>query len=145
MSRLDLMVDRKADPVRRIEVINGTGRRRRWSEDDKARVLEESLRPGAIASEVARRHGLTPQQLFTWRRRARLPADAGDNEPPAFVPTVVDPPKAEGESPTKIPKKVAGGLAPIVELEIGLAHVWIWRDAEPAMVRTIIGALKDSK
>jgi Transposase len=57
--------------VRRIEVITGTGRRRRWSSDDKARILLESLKPGANVSEVARRHGLSPQQLFGWQREAR--------------------------------------------------------------------------
>ena len=103
MSRLDLMVDRKGDTVRRVEVISGTGRRRRWSEDEKAQVLEESLRPGAVVSEIARRHGLTPQQLFTWRRRARLPPAAGDNEPPAFVPAFVESAKVVAESRAKVP------------------------------------------
>lgn len=57
--------------VRRIELITGTGRRRRWSGDDKARIIIESLKPGANVSEVARRNGLSPQQLFGWRRGAR--------------------------------------------------------------------------
>ncbi|WP_209490463.1 transposase [Xanthobacter flavus] len=46
--------------------------RRRWTADDRARILEETLAPGAVVSAVAHRHGLSPQQLFTWRReRAR--------------------------------------------------------------------------
>ena len=57
--------------VRRIELITGTGRRRQWSTGDKARILLESLEPGANVSEVARRNGLSPQQLFGWRREAR--------------------------------------------------------------------------
>jgi transposase len=57
--------------VRRIELITGTGRRRRWSSDDKARIVLESLEAGATVSEVARRHGLSPQQLFAWRREVR--------------------------------------------------------------------------
>nr|WP_249157506.1 transposase [Bradyrhizobium diazoefficiens] len=48
-----------------------TGRRRWFSKDDKARIVEETLVPGAVVSEIARRHGLTPQQVFTWRRQAR--------------------------------------------------------------------------
>ena len=52
--------------ARRLEVITETGRRRWFSKDDKARIVEETLAPGAVVSEIARRHGLTPQQLFTW-------------------------------------------------------------------------------
>jgi hypothetical protein len=58
--------------VRRIELVTGTGRRRRWSSDDKARIVEESLRPGANVSEVAQHNGQSPQQLFSWRRAAHV-------------------------------------------------------------------------
>jgi len=51
--------------VRRFEVITGAIGRWRWSADDRAQLLEETLVPGAVVSEVARRHGLTAQQLFT--------------------------------------------------------------------------------
>ena len=61
----------EATEVRRLEVITGTGRRRQFSEDSKALIVEETLVPGAVVSEVARRHGLSPQQVFTWRRQAR--------------------------------------------------------------------------
>src|SRR5271168_4882028 len=57
--------------VRRIELITGIGRRRRWSREDKARIVVESLAGGVSVSEVARRHGLSPQQLFAWRHAAR--------------------------------------------------------------------------
>ena len=43
--------------------------------DDKARIIAETLEAGAVVSEVARRHGLRPQQLFTWRREARKLAE----------------------------------------------------------------------
>ncbi|WP_377827946.1 transposase [Bradyrhizobium lupini] len=75
--------------ARRLEVITETGRRRWFSKDDKARIVEETLVPGAVVSEIARRHGLTPQQVFTWRRQARrLPTPMADDPP--FVPAVVD-------------------------------------------------------
>ena len=68
--------------VRRIELITGTGRRRRWPCDDKARIVEESLKPDATVSEVARRNGLSPQQLFAWRRAAHaLFNDGADTTP----------------------------------------------------------------
>jgi transposase len=63
--------------VRRLEVITGTGRRRRFSSEDKARIVEETLAPGAVVSAVARRYGLTPQQVFTWRRQARAHSPSG--------------------------------------------------------------------
>lgn len=69
--------------VRRIELITGTGRRRRWSSDDKARIVEESLRPGANVSEVARHNGLNPQQLFSWRRAAHTLFQEGADATPA--------------------------------------------------------------
>jgi transposase len=81
----------KATGVRRLEVITGTGGRRRFSEDDKARIIEETLAPSAVISEVARRHGLSPQQLFRWRRQARRHAvDANPDPAAAFVPAIVD-------------------------------------------------------
>lgn len=52
-------------PVRRFEVFTSPGRRRDWSEEEKARTAAESYEPGASASGVARRHALSPQRLFT--------------------------------------------------------------------------------
>src|SRR5512144_760737 len=74
---------------RRIEVITGVERRRKWAAQEKAAIVAESLAEGAVVSEVARRHGLSPQQVFGWRARLRKavrsaasPRDAR----PAFVP-----------------------------------------------------------
>ena len=77
--------------MHRVEVITGTGRRRRFSEDDKALVIEETLAPGAVVSEIARRHGLSPQQLFGWRRQARKPVSTNtETAEPLFVPALVE-------------------------------------------------------
>ena len=91
MSRLDLTLDPKAAAGRRVEVITGGGGRRRWSEGEKARAVEASLEPGAVVSAVARQHGVTPQQLFSWRREARRKAAAEDvSLADGFVPVVVE-------------------------------------------------------
>ena len=55
----------------RVDVLDGLGRRRRWSQDDKARIVEETLAPGAKVTEVARRNGVAASVVFTWRRQAR--------------------------------------------------------------------------
>lgn len=62
------------------EVTTGSVPRRRWSSADKARIVRESLQPGAVASEVAARYGLTRWQLYDWRRKARV-ATGGSSVP----------------------------------------------------------------
>lgn len=55
--------------VERVEVFGPIQRRRRYSVDEKLRVLEEAAQPGITISFVARRHGISPSLLFHWRRR----------------------------------------------------------------------------
>lgn len=134
MSRLDHALDPKSGPVHRIEVITGGGeRRRRWSDDEKAEAIEESLRSGAVVSEVARRRGLTPQQLFSWRREARRKAVAEVAFTPVVVESVVDAARSQERDPDP---------SYVIELNIGGANVWVWRDAPAGMVSAIISALK---
>ncbi len=134
--------------VRRLEVINGAGGRRRWSADEKAGIVAETLEPGAVVSEVARRHGLTPQQVFTWRREARRATLAGGAEGedrPAFVPAVLEAPTPpEPKKPRRrraLARQAGRGTAPI-ELEIDGVVVRIGRGADAATVATVIAALR---
>jgi transposase len=53
----------------RVEVVTSVQRRRRWSTAEKVRMVEEAMQPGMSVSYVARRHGIAPSQLFTWKRR----------------------------------------------------------------------------
>jgi transposase len=53
--------------VQRLEVVN-TGRRRRWSEDEKLRIVEESFQGHRQVSATARRHDISPSLLFSWRK-----------------------------------------------------------------------------
>ena len=78
-------------PVHRLEVFTGAGRRRTWSDEDKARIVAEIVASGESVSAVARRHGLSPQQLFGWRRQLQeSQAGLSDAEGLRFVPAVVD-------------------------------------------------------
>lgn len=67
----DTVIKPMSEPVRRLEIFTGAGRRRRWSAEQKAQIVAESLTGRDSVSAVARRHGLTAQQVFTWRRQAR--------------------------------------------------------------------------
>jgi transposase len=72
-----------------VEVITSVERRRRWSRDEKLRIVAESARPGRTASQVARDHGIAPGQLFTWRRELLSEALAGAVVGDRFVPVAV--------------------------------------------------------
>src|ERR671910_393122 len=76
----------KAVEFRRVEVITGVGRRRRWTEEEKAWIVAESLNPATTVSAVARRYGLHASQLFVWRQQ--LAASVAPKAP-AFMPVVV--------------------------------------------------------
>lgn len=127
-------------PLRRIEVINGAGGRRRWSTDEKALIVEETLAPGAVASEVARRHGISPQQLFGWRREARYPV--ATPEPIAFVPAVVSAPSSTPRPEPRPRRARRRSAANGIELEIGGVAVRVGADASPKAIAAVIRALK---
>src|SRR5258705_12122802 len=83
---VDDIFDNSRRPLGRVEVRTGVGRRRRWTEEQKGRIVAESYRAGAVVSEVARRYEISPQHLFGWRKAAR----AGlDNWPQRFGARVV--------------------------------------------------------
>jgi transposase len=78
---------------RRIEVLTGSARRRRWSVSEKAQIVAETLAPGGSVSAVARRWQVCPQQVFTWRGKARaglltLLLEGTDLVQASFVPIV---------------------------------------------------------
>jgi transposase len=111
-------------------VITGVGRRRRWTVEDKARIVAESLDPATTASAVARRHGLHASQLFVWRQR--LAASAA-RERPEFVPVVV----AEGGPPA--PAEMAGRM----EIALGPAVVRVGADVDAAALRRVLEVVRD--
>ena len=72
----------------RLEVVE-TGRRRRWSEDEKLRIVGESLSGPRLVSATARRYGISPNLLYTWRRTFRAERIGGEATAPGFVPAIV--------------------------------------------------------
>jgi transposase len=133
------------EPVRRIEVFTGAGRRRTWGAEDKAKIVAESLTSGASVCSVARRHGLSPQQLFGWRRNAR--AAAAKTEP-LFVPAVMETSSATSaaakSSPRRRRERTASRApsATAIELEIGGVTMRIGREAKTGTIEAVIRALK---
>jgi transposase len=130
------------EPVRRLEVFTGAGRRRTWRDQDKARIVAEIATSGDSVCAVARRHGLSPQQLFGWRRQLRE-SEAGGSEADGlqFVPAVVD----AGSSPVpqrRMPRGKVEASAGTIEVEIDGVTVRVGRGADAKTLMAVLRALK---
>jgi transposase len=130
--------DASTRAAQRVEVFTGTGRRRTWLHEEKVRIVAEIASSGNSVCEVARRHGLSPQQLFGWRRRLRdaeaVSAESGRLE---FVPAVVD-----ADRPAVASGSRAQTIAGAIEIEIGDVKIRIGRGADAAALAMVLRALK---
>ena len=144
-------IDTGAKGFRRIEVLTGPSRRRSWSVSEKARIVAETLVPGAMVSEVARRWQVSSQQVFTWRREARakqlaLPAET-DADEPSFVPIVADNASLpQGEAGSEAARSGAAIPAPEHYIEIGLAGavIRVSRGTDCAWLAKVLRTLRAS-
>ena len=112
----------------RAEIRSGVVRRRRWTSEEKGRVVAQAVAPGAVVAEVARRHDLIPQQLSNWIKAAKegrvmLPApepsvESAEATDVAFVPVVALPtPETAGADPASCIEIVAGSV--LVRVPLG--------------------------
>jgi transposase len=117
----------KADGFRRLEVITGVGRRRRWTLEEKARIVAESLDPAVSVSAVARRHGINPNQLFVWRKAfEREHGAAGVAERRGGM---------RSSRPETAPE-------PIIEVVVGAMTVRLPADLSSARLRRVLEVLR---
>ena len=143
MSDSELLHKSKPEPVRRLEVFTGAGRRRSWTAERKAQILAESYESGEKVSAVARRHGLTPQQLFGWRRDAQR-AVARERvieraSSPVFTPVIVDAAQPSTQVPIA-PAQLSGSLA--IEIVIGSATIRIVPGIDAGTLAMVLRAVK---
>ncbi len=118
--------------------ILGLERRRHWSLDEKARLVGETLAPGACVSEVARRNDLAPSLLFAWRRLARVRA-AGPH--PVFLPVQVtaEPAAAKPLPVGKRRRKTAGSI----EIDLGSGRrLIVGSDVDAAALARVLDVLE---
>ena len=119
----------------KIEVL-GTERRRRWSLQDKLRIVEETLQPGVTVSEVARRHGLAPSVVFTWRRLARE-GRLGETAGPVFMPVEITPVPAQA-APVASPARRTG----LIEIVLSRGRrIRVDREVDAEALRRVLDAL----
>jgi transposase len=129
MSNYSTTTSTKADSFRRVEVITGVDRRRRWTDEEKAWIVAESLDPATTVSAVARRYGLHASQLFVWRQQlAALTA----LKPPEFVPVVV------AEDGAVAPAEAVGRI----EIALGPVVVRVGADVDAAALRQVLEVVR---
>jgi transposase len=139
--------------VQRFEIFTGAGKRRDWPPEVKASIVAESYSGAETVCSVARRHGLSPSQLFTWRREFRKQLEAqgmrlpmATAQAPSFVPAVIDPLPASDPAPmARHPRKRRRSKAGAVELEIDGVTVKIARGADAGVIAAVIEALKATR
>ena len=112
----------------------GGRRRRSWTRDEKRRIVVESLEDGASTADVARRHDLNANLLFTWRRQLGMEPD----EPRTITPILPVTIESEAMAPDVSLSGTAG------QMEIVLAEgdrILVWADVETAALARVLKAL----
>lgn len=146
------------DPVskgpQRFEVFTGAGKRRDWSDAEKASIVAECWPGGERVAAVARRHALDPSQIYGWRkelvRRCKdqgVPVPAAlERDAPAFVPVMIAPDDTPEPAPDPVRSRRRRRAEPAqIELEVGSALVRIGSGADADTIAAVITALRASR
>lgn len=131
--------------VSTLDVIEA-GARRRWTLEEKQRIVAESFSAPRVVSATARRHGLLTSQLFNWRRQARNGNLVAEEEA-AFVPAIIAPDspgetavaKTQSSPSDESPARMSGGR--MVIILSGGSRVIVGNDVDAAALRRVITAL----
>ncbi len=113
--------------MRRLEIITGQERRRRWSREQKAQITAESFVPGANVAAVARRYGVSGGLLHYWRRCAR-------EEELRFVPVVAD----ESRASPPVPEVYGSSI----EIEVEGVRIRLRGMVDGADLRTVLAVVR---
>jgi transposase len=127
-----------------IEIITGRERRRRWSTDEKLRIVAEAEEPGARMTDVAARNEVYPSLLFNWRRQVREGKLGADNSA-RFVPVRLIEPPHEMPSPARRAVSDKSDKSSAAGIEISLpdgTRLYIRREAQLPLLRPVIEALR---
>ena len=154
MANAMLDARQEGDSYRRIEVITGQRRRRRWTAEEKARIVRESFEADANISEVARRHGVARGLLTIWRRQF---AAAARGRVPSFVPVQIDAEESRRGAVSELdrappvqtrllekaspPAKLDG----VIEIEVSGARIRVAPGVELTTLSTVLSVLRGGR
>ncbi|MCK1745280.1 transposase [Bradyrhizobium sp. 139] len=132
---MDILTDNRQ--VRRLEVVE-TGRRRRWSDAEKLRIVEESFSGPRLVSATARHHGLSKQLLFSWRKAYRE-GQLGDCQVDGFVPAQI---VSEVEATAERAAAAATGTGTLEVVTANGRRVIVDRNVDVAVLLRIMRGLE---
>ena len=149
MANASLNDGHQGGTYRRIEVITGSPRRRRWSAEEKARILAESFQPGTRVSDVAFRHGVNRGLVWSWRRQVRKREAQAE---PAFVPIRIAEVAAAAASPAALERHEVPAVPPVaarteastagsIDIELGNVRVCVRGTVDTAALRAVLSHL----
>lgn len=148
----------KAGPKERVDIRVGIERRRRWSRDEKLRIVRESLEPSAVVIDVARRHEVSASLIYMWRRQALAGLMEGfhrvevvaDASRPMIEADDAEPGKASEKRDVGPPVHEAKSVETVAQcrgvIEVTLpAGIVVRVDgaADAKLLRTVLGVLVD--
>jgi transposase len=129
MSHTELLIEPQRKPVRQVAAEKG--RRRTWTRKQKARIIAESNANRESVSAVARRHGITAQQLYRWRWHDRHGAHGKDV---TFTPVMLEPARED--------QSRRNGRAPMIEVEIGALTVRVPAGCDLTTLQMVLLAVR---
>jgi transposase len=119
-----------------VTVFSGPERRRRWSDEERLRILSEAFSPGVCVAEVCRRYDISSALIYTWRRKLReayAEPERDDLTTPGFAAAVMIE-DSEGYQP---------GLQPAIVIDLARGkRISIFASASPALVASALKALR---
>ena len=125
----------------------GVERRRRWSKGEKARIVEETLIPGAVVSEVARRHDVAQSLLFTWRRRARVEEPGGRDGSillPVEIGSIAAPSGSDAARQSRAATSGRRAKSGVIEIELGSGRrVRVDSEVDADALRRVLSVLSE--
>lgn len=133
----------------RYSVISGPTGRRQWPDEVKARIVAESFLPGVRVGDVARRHGMLPSQLTTWRRMAKdgdlaLLWESVVPSEPDFVPLIVEEGAASAEAVAAVPSVSGSRMEMPIEVVVGAVVVRLPAEVPVARLSALVRALAEA-
>lgn len=134
----------------RVELLEVSERRRRWSFEEKARIVEASFESGVSVCSVTRRHGLAQGLLFTWRRQAREGWLGGNEQAPVLVPVAITPEPSpafpalrSGDPGAQAQPRRPWRKTGVIEIDLGGGRrLTVDRDVDATALRRVLDALE---